>query len=186
MEFFSRFISSASSTGFHMALIVFALILIVGVVITIVMEKRRKDKYIKRIEKHREFSKEDVFEEFKEKNRYSDAFNKYVRPYIHKNPNGFHRLLKSLGLDLQSFQRQLLRADVKNITPEEIATLKIIGLFGGAFIIVTTGLFAGMYGIAMGLLFIVIFYVTPTSRLDKIYKKEEMKLEISYLLICVC
>lgn len=171
MEFFSRFISSASSTGFHMALIVFALILIVGVVITIVMEKRRKDKYIKRIEKHREFSKEDVFEEFKEKNRYSDAFNKYVRPYIHKNPNGFHRLLKSLGLNLQSFQRQLLRADVKNITPEEIATLKIIGLFGGAFIIVTTGLFAGMYGIAMGLLFIVIFYVTPTSRLDKIYKK---------------
>ena len=74
---------------------------------------------------------------------------------------------------------------MKNITPEEIATLKIIGLFGGAFIIVTN-MFAGMYGIAMGLLFIVIFYVTPTSRLDKIYKKEEMKLEISYLLICVC
>ena len=98
-----------------MALIVFALILIVGVVITIVMEKRRKNKYIKRIEKHREFSKEDVFEEFKEKNRYSDAFNKYVRPYIQKNPNGFHRLLKSLGLDLQSFQKQLLRAECGKI-----------------------------------------------------------------------
>ena len=74
------------------------------------MEKRRKDKYIRRIEKHREFSKEDVFEEFKEKNRYSDAFNKYVRPYIHKNPNGFHRLLKSLGLDLQSFQRHVIES----------------------------------------------------------------------------
>lgn len=126
MELLSRFISSVSSSGFHMALIVFALILIIGVVLTIFIEKQKKDKYIKRIEKHREFSKEDVFEEFKEKNRYSDAFNKYVRPYIQKNPDAFHRLLGKLGIDLQTFQRQLLRADVKNITPEEIAVMKMI------------------------------------------------------------
>jgi Flp pilus assembly protein TadB len=176
MESLSKFISSVSSTGFHMALIAFALILIVGVVTTIVMEKRRKDKYIKRIEKHREFSKEDVFEEFKEKNRYSDAFNKYVRPYIRKNPNGFHRLLGALSIDLQSFQRQLLRADVRNVTPEEIAALKAIGIFGFLFILLTTFLFIGIYGVAIALFFLVVFFVMPTSRLDRIYKKRSAEI----------
>src|SRR5690606_31330114 len=125
-----------------------------------------KDKYIKRIEKHREFSKEDVFEEFREKNRYSDAFNKYVRPYIKKNPDGFHKLLGILSIDLQSFQRQLLRADVKNITPEEIAVMKAIGIFGFLFILLTTVMFMGLYGVAFALFFLIIFFVFPTSRLD--------------------
>lgn len=173
MEFFSKFISSVSSTNFHITLIVFALILIIGVVTTIVMEKRRKNKYIKRIERHREFSKEDVFEEFKEKNRYSDAFNKYVRPYIQRNPTGFQRLLKSLGFDLQNIQRQLLRADVKNVTPEEIAVLKIIGIFGGVFILLTTFMFAGLYSVIIALLFMVVFFVLPTSWLDRLYKKRK-------------
>ena len=173
MEFFSKFISSVSSANFHITLIVFALILIIGVVTTIVMEKRRKNKYIKRIERHREFSKEDVFEEFKEKNRYSDAFNKYVRPYIQRNPTGFQRLLKSLGFDLQNIQRQLLRADVKNVTPEEIAVLKIIGIFGGVFILLTTFMFAGLYSVIIALLFMVVFFVLPTSWLDRLYKKRK-------------
>ena len=177
MESLSKFISSVSSSGFHMALIAFALILIIGITITIVMEKRKKDKYIKRIEKHREFSKEDVFEEFKEKNRYSDAFNKYVRPYIKKNPDGFHKLLKMLNIDLQSFQRQLLRADVKNITPEEIAVMKAIGIFGFLFILLTTVMFMGLYGVVFALFFLVIFFVFPTSRLDNIYKKRSAEIK---------
>lgn len=177
MESFSKFISSVSSSGFHMALIAFALILIIGITTTIVMEKRKKDKYIKRIEKHREFSKEDVFEEFKEKNRYSDAFNKYVRPYIKKNPEGFHKLLGMLSIDLQSFQRQLLRADVKNITPEEIAVMKAIGVFGFIFILLTTVMFIGIYGVALALFFLIIFFVLPTSRLDRVYKKRSAEIK---------
>lgn len=177
MESLSKFISSVSSSGFHMALIAFALILIIGITTTIVMEKRKKDKYIKRIEKHREFSKEDVFEEFKEKNRYSDAFNKYIRPYIKKNPDGFHKLLGMLSIDLQSFQRQLLRADVKNITPEEIAVLKAIGIFGFIFILLTTVMFIGIYGVAIALFFLIVFFVFPTSRLDRIYKKRSAEIK---------
>lgn len=177
MESLSKFISSVSSSGFHMALIAFALILIIGITATIVIEKRKKDKYIKRIEKHREFSKEDVFEEFREKNRYSDAFNKYVRPYIKKNPDGFHKLLGILSIDLQSFQRQLLRADVKNITPEEIAVMKAIGIFGFLFILLTTVMFMGLYGVAFALFFLIIFFVFPTSRLDNIYKKRSAEIK---------
>jgi len=177
MESLSKFLSSASSTGFHITLIVFAIILIIGIAVTIAMEKQKKDKYIKRVEEHREFSKEDVFEEFKDKNRYSDAFNKYIRPYIHKNPKEFHKLLSTFGIDLQSFQRKLLRADVKNITPEEIAVLKVIGLFGFLFIILTTVWFIGIYGVIIALFFLILFYVLPTSRLDRLYKKRKDEIE---------
>lgn len=177
MEWLSRFISSISSTRFHSVLIVFAIILILGVVLTILIEKKKKDKYIKRIEQHRAFNKEDVFEEFKEKNRYSDAFNRYVRPYIDKNPTGFHRLINALGFNLQTFQRQLLRADVKNVTPIELATVKIIGLFGFFFILLTTILFLGFDALFLSGAFLVAFYVMPTARLDAKYnkRKEEIR-----------
>lgn len=173
MEALSKLIASLSSNGFHTALLVFAIILLIGVPLTIFIEKKKKDKYIKRIEKHREFTRTDLFEEFKEKNRYSDAFNRYVRPYIDKNPTGFNQLLKSLGLDLQTFQRQLLRANIKNITPMEIATLKIIGLFGSIFLLLTTVLFLGFNSLILAGGVLIAFYVLPTMNLDKAYQKRK-------------
>lgn len=177
MEIISKFISTISSSGFHMALIVFGIVLVFGIVWIQFVEKRKQNKYVKRIEKHREFSKEDVFEEFKEKNKYSDAFNKYVRPYIRKNPTLFHKLLEALGIDLQVFQRQLLRADVRNQLPEELAVMKVIGLFGAIFIFITTFFFLGMNSLIFSLTFLVFFYVSPTAKLDKIYnkRKDEIK-----------
>lgn len=174
----SDLLSITSSNQFHLALIIFGVLVIIGVAVTMITGKKKKDRYIKRVERHREFSKEDVFEEFKEKNRYSDAFNKYVRPYINKNPHGFHKLLSKMGIDLQTFQRQLLRADVKNITPEEIAVSKIIGLFGGIFLFVSTFPFLGLQSaLFVCLFFMMFFYVLPTSKLDATYRKRKNEIE---------
>jgi len=165
--------SLLNSNHFHMALVIFVVVLIIGVVFGNVLNKKKSSKHIRRIERHRSFSEDSVFEEFKEKNKYSDYFNKYVQPYIRKNPNKFYNLLKKIGISLEDIQRQLLRADVKNITPEEIGTMKIIGLFGAIFVLVTTFLFLGIYSLLISLSILVFFYVMPTARIERIYKKRK-------------
>lgn len=165
--------SLLNSNHFHMALVIFVVVLIIGVIFGNVLNKKKSSKHIRRIERHRNFSEDSVFEEFKEKNKYSDYFNKYVQPYIRKNPNSFYNLLKKIGISLEDIQRQLLRADVKNITPEEIGAMKIIGLFGAIFVLVTTFLFLGIYSLLISLSILVLFYVMPTARIERIYKKRK-------------
>jgi Flp pilus assembly protein TadB len=165
--------SLLNSSHFHMALVIFVVVLIIGVIFSNVLNKRKSNKHIRRIERHRNFSEDSVFEEFKEKNKYSDYFNKYVQPYIRKNPNKFYDFLKKIGISLEVIQRQLLRADVKNITPEEIGVMKIIGLFGAIFVLVTTFLFLGIYSLLISLSILVFFYVMPTARIERIYKKRK-------------
>lgn len=165
--------SLLNSNHFHMALVIFIVVLIIGVIFSNVLNKRKSNKHIRRIERHRSFSEDSVFEEFKEKNKYSDYFNKYVQPYIRKNPNKFYDLLKKIGISLEVIQRQLLRADVKNVTPEEIGVMKIIGLFGAIFVLVTTFLFLGIYSLLISLSILVFFYVMPTARIERIYKKRK-------------
>lgn len=169
----SKFISYISSSMFQTALIVFALIVALGVAVMFLTEKRGKNKYIKRIEEYREFKKEDVAKNSTVDTPYSDVFNKYVRPYIDRNPAKFDRLMKSLGLNLQEFQRQLLRADVTNITPIEFAVLKIIGLFGFIFLILTTPLIWGFNGVIVSFIFFLALGFLPSYRLNSIYQRRK-------------
>lgn len=178
MFYLSKFLAIVSSWQFQFALILFAVIF--GLIIsidTIVKVLKKKNKYIKRIEKHREFSKEDVFENFKEKNKYSDAFNKYIKPYIKKNPNLFCKMLNIIGIDLQKIQRQLLRANIKNITSEELASLKIVGFLAGIFISITTFPFLKYTGLSLGIGFYIYLGFIPFLKLDKKYNKRKNEIK---------
>ncbi|QUH22023.1 type II secretion system F family protein [Alkaliphilus sp. B6464] len=178
MVLINKLISIITSIEFQFALIVFAVVLGIIIVSTIIMSNiKKKNKYVSRIEKHREFSEEDVFEDFQEKNKYSDAFNRYVKPYIKKHPDVFTKILGTTGIDLQEIQRKLLRANVRDKTPEQMAALKIIGLFAGVFVCVATFPFMDYMGLAIGLGFYFYLSIIPFSRLDSRYnkRKDEIK-----------
>jgi len=173
----SEILSIVTSNNFYIALIIFIIFCIIGIVANEIVNAKKTNKYVRRIKQHRDFNKEDVFEEFKEKNKYSNYFNRYVKPYIRKNPNKFYMFLKKIGISLEAIQRQLLRADIKNTTPEEIAVLKIIGLFSSIFVFVTTFAFLGIYSLLISLAILITLYVFPTFRLDKIYNKRKNEIK---------
>lgn len=176
MDIFIRLLAITSSPWLTVSLVLFFIILTIGFGFTVFQEKIKKNKLTRRIEHHREFNEDDVFEEFKEKNKYSDAFNRYIRPYISKNQTIFDKLLKAFGLSLETIQKQLLRANVKNIKPEEIAVLKMIGMFGSILILVATVPFMGMLGFGIGGAFYLFLAIVPSRILTQKYNDRKEKI----------
>jgi len=178
MVVINQIISFLGSAPFRGAMVGFAVSFAVLTLIGYFSGKIKNNKrYTNRLEKRLELTDEDVMEAYKNSNRYSYTFEKFLKPYIRKNPNAFNSILKAIGIDLSTIQKQLLRADVTDQTPEQMASLKILGLFLGAFVGAASYVFLGLTSVALGLGIYMYFGVIPFSKLNNIYaaRKNEIK-----------
>lgn len=178
MVFINQLLSFFGSAPFRAAMVGFVISFAVMIVLNYLLNNVKKsNRYTNRLEKRLELTDEDVMESYKNSNRYSFTYEKYLKPYIRKNPGAFNNILKTIGIDLQMIQKQLLRADVSDQTPEQMASLKILGLFLGAFIGGASYIFLGLTGVALGLGVYMYFGVMPFSRLNTIYSKRKNEIK---------
>lgn len=178
MVFINEIFAFFSSSALKSAMIVFVAalaVIFIAMYITEAIKKSRK--YTSRLEKRLELTDDDVLEAYKNSNRYSATYEKYLKPYIRNNPKKFRSILKTIGIDLETIQKQLLRADVTDQTPEQMASLKIAGLFLGTFVGASSFMFLGIASVAIGLGIYMYLGVFPFSRLAKIYDKRKSEIK---------
>lgn len=171
LSFFGSAPFRAGITGFVVSL---TIILVLNHIVSTAKKNKR---YTNRLEKRIELTDEDVMEAYKNSNRYSHTYEKYLKPYIRKNPNSFNGILKAIGIDLSTIQKHLLRADILDQTPEQMASLKIAGLFLGTFVGATSYVFLGILGIAFGMAVYMYLGIIPFSRLTRIYEKRKAEIK---------
>ena len=178
MVFINEMLSFFSSTSFKTAIFGFVVILAAIFITSYIVGSIKKNlKYTNRLEKRLELTDEDVLESYKNANRYSATYERYLKPYIRKNPKAFNGILKTIGIDLLTIQKQLLRADVHDQTPEQMASLKVAGLFLGAFVGIASYVFLGVASVAIGLGIYMYFGVIPFSKFTKIYDKRRSEIK---------
>ncbi|MFW6046382.1 MAG: type II secretion system F family protein [Candidatus Woesearchaeota archaeon] len=172
----SKIINILQSTTFTTTLSVFVMVLIVTTILIIILNGKSQSQTFGRINHLRGFQDDEVFKQFREKNKYTDTFEKYINPYVQNNPEKFDKLLNIFGVDLNILQKKIARANVNNITPIEMATLKLIGVFAGIIIAINAILFSNYMFLGVALIVFGYLYFVPEAKLDEKYKKRKYEI----------
>lgn len=163
---------------FHISSDVFTLIIIgvlfiigTGLILTYDKKGRKATKNITRISNFKEVNDDEILARIRNDDAYSEEFKKHGLKFVKSNAPLAAKLISSLKIDLKQLDLIIARADETEITAEELAVKKIIGLFG-ALLVALLGIFVNYLFFVVAIVVYLYFAVNP---IDKLNKKHKMK-----------
>lgn len=109
---------------------------------------------------------------------YGYIYGTYIKPRFDKRPDLFNRLIKLFGIDLDKIEQKIIEAKMeKQITKEEIASMKIFGT-AGAILFIFLGLtFSNYIFFMIGTFCYLLGGFVPIAMLDNKIKKRREDIE---------
>ena len=130
---------------------------------------KRHSKNLSRFDTYKEMNEDEILKRIKNQDAYSEKFKKTGFKYVKNNAQLTANLITSLKIDLNQYDLILARADENEISAEELAIKKIVGMF--------VALAFGLIGVIFDYLFIVVavlaymyFAILPINQLNKKHK----------------
>lgn len=110
--------------------------------------------------------------------KYGQFYGSYIKPYFDRNPVLFEKLIKMLGIDLDKIEQKIREAKMeKQITKEEIASMKMLGTAGAImFFLLGAGLSNTAF-ILLGILSYLLGGFVPIAVLDQKIKQRKEAIE---------
>lgn len=175
-----KFIAIFTSSNFKIGLGLWALTFIILVLLYWLLNKEKiENKLLNRIDTHRNYQETDVIDNYIYKSTHNTFYIQYIEPFVLSNKNLYNKLLKLFGINIEKIHRNLLKANIhRNISAEQIATVKLMGVFLGGgigFILLFT---SGLIGIVVaGVIFLIFFFLPDILIKEKMTQRSNTILD---------